>query len=112
MQRFSATARIAASLAGLMVSLLLVAHYFGLMPDERFAVMDGRRRLCESMAIHFSSLAQRGDVATMNGSLRAFASRNSNILSLAVRRASGKIIAETGDHAANWKRTSDGRSIP
>ena len=104
MKRFSTTARISLSMAGVMVSLLLFAHYLGLIPDERLAVMEGRRKLCEAMAINFSLLAESGQIQTMKRNLEAVASRDSEILTIVVRRDSGDILAQVGGPPSRPKR--------
>ena len=110
MRRFSATARIALSLACLSLSVLLVARTLGLIPDTRTAVMEGRARLCEWIAIHASLLAPTGDVRPMKAALKAVKARSDEILSIAIRRADGRLLVEVGDHAENWKPDASGCS--
>ncbi|MFM9964549.1 MAG: diguanylate cyclase [Planctomycetaceae bacterium] len=102
--------RLTFCLVSLTVSCLLLAATCGLIPDTRSAVMNGRAELCESIAINHSVLATRGDVIAMKASLKAIQERNVGIESLAVRRASGELEFEFGEHSAHWQPSEDGRS--
>jgi diguanylate cyclase (GGDEF)-like protein/putative nucleotidyltransferase with HDIG domain len=106
----SATFRIAVCLVGLSISLLLTAQLIGLLPDDRSVAMRGRAQLCESIAISFSRLAERGDFEGMRRSLEAMAKRNEDIQSIAIRRANGEFLVEVGDHRAQWKDPVGGKS--
>ncbi|MCA9079420.1 MAG: diguanylate cyclase [Planctomycetaceae bacterium] len=107
MKLFSATSRIVLSMSALCVTILLTAHLLGLVPNERDPVMIGRSRLCESIAIHFSLLAQEGNVPAMNASLHAIRARNKEIVSIGVRRVTGEILLQVGDHANHWSLVGD-----
>ena len=102
--------RLTLCLVSLMVSCLMLAATAGLIPDARNAVMKGRAALCESIAINHSVLATRGDVAAMKASLKAIHQRDVGIQSLAVRRASGVVEFEIGEHSAHWQPSTDGHS--
>ena len=110
MFRFSATLRITIGLACLAVSVMLAAGTIGLLPDPRVTTTQERGRLCEAIALHCSMLANRGDVAKMEASLAALAKRNPDILSAAVCGEGGDLLAEVGDHVAQWQKAADGRS--
>jgi diguanylate cyclase (GGDEF)-like protein/PAS domain S-box-containing protein/putative nucleotidyltransferase with HDIG domain len=101
--RISITGRICFSLACLLVSALLVADSLGLAPDKDKAVLDGRRKFCESVAINCSLLAADGDIRKIQASLEAVVARNSDIITAGLRRADNELIAQVGDHAAQWQ---------
>ncbi len=105
MYRISATIRITLGLACLAVSVLLAAGTVGLLPDTRAATMNGRRSLCESIALNCSLLASRGEVPNIEASLHALTKRNPDILSAAVRSGGGELLAEVGDHVTHWRGT-------
>src|SRR2546426_10456769 len=100
MIRISATVRITIGLTCLTLSVLLAAQTLGIVPDPRRPALDGRRVLCEAIAINCSLFASRGELARIEASLRATVERNPEILSAAVRRANGQLFAEIGDHAS------------
>lgn len=110
MKSLTVTFRIALSLMGLTVGVFLSAHALGLVPDEEAAVMRGRSALCESLAISFSTMVQKGDTAAMERSLEAIRQRNESIVSAGIRRTNGEFLAQLGDHAKHWQDPPEGRS--
>ena len=92
------TLRIALGLVWLTVSLVLAAKALGLLPDPNEAILDGRRRLCESLAVSCSFFAQHRMFKEVEATLTATALRHPNVLSAAVRRTDGDVIVEVGDH--------------
>lgn len=110
MKRLSTPAKLTLCVVSLLGSELMVARIIGLVKDHRRIVLDGRSDLCESIAINFSLLAMRDDVSTMRTSLQAVAARNENIESLAVRKPSGELLVDVGNHHAGWMIPADGKS--
>src|SRR4051794_9931426 len=88
--------RLSLGLSSLTVSLLLAAHALGLLPDRDGAVVDGRRALCESLAITCSLAAQENDLATVRSAIRAVAERNRDVLAVAFLGPDGKVLAKAG----------------
>ena len=111
MIRISATVRIALGLLLLVSSMLLVARTIGLGPDERRAVIAGRARLCENMALNASICATREGSKGINASLEAAVAHNPDILSAAIRRPDGQLLVQVGDHQSHWNLTSESRNI-
>lgn len=109
-KKVSATFRIAISLGALSVSVLLAAHMMGMLPSEQRALMRGRSTLCESLAVNFSLMADRGDIDSMEKGLRVIKHRNPDIVSIAVRRGTDEFLAQAGDHDVHWKDPPLGRS--
>jgi signal transduction histidine kinase/FixJ family two-component response regulator/HPt (histidine-containing phosphotransfer) domain-containing protein len=95
--------RISIGLASIMLSLLLVAHALGLLPDREGAVVQGRKALCEMEAVHCALAARQGDLAGIKAELLAVMQRNSEVLSAAVRGTDGRLLVEAGDHAGHWR---------
>lgn len=111
MHRLSISARLALCVAGLTISVLLLAQTLGLLPDDRAATLRGRAQLCESLASHLSILARQGQTASLQTALQAVAKSNPDVKSLAVRqRNNGQILAEVGDHLRNWQPLAKGQS--
>jgi diguanylate cyclase (GGDEF)-like protein/PAS domain S-box-containing protein len=102
--------RAAIHLSLLTVSVLLLAHLIGWLPDFKGPLRAKRQVLCESLAIHCSLAAQRADTRTLCSIAEAIAERNPEILSFAIRNADGEIVVARGDHEAHWKPRSGGRS--
>ncbi|MCA8996103.1 MAG: diguanylate cyclase [Planctomycetaceae bacterium] len=110
MKRLSTTFRLAFCLSSLVVTALLSAHALGLLPDAHSTAVQGRVDLCEAIAIHFSELAEKSDIEGMQRTLKAIASRNEDIVSIGVRRTSGEMLIEVGDHVSGWNSTLEDRS--
>jgi len=91
----------------LLVSVLLIAMSIGLIPDRHGAVMQGRAKLCESIAIATSLLADQRDTSRLEAILQGVVRRNDDILSAALRRDSGKLLAEAGEHTAQWQGSEE-----
>jgi hypothetical protein len=102
--------RLSIGLASLTLSILFVAQALGLVPDREAAIMEGRKTLCQAMAIQCSLDAQRNDLQTVLASARLEAERNPDIVSLGVRKTSGDLVVEVGDHKANWIKLADDHS--
>lgn len=104
--------RLATGLSGLTLSLLLAAQSLGLMPDREGAIRDGRQSLCESIAIQIEQAAQFDQVEQFKNQFDLFASRNTDLLSLAVRDAKGRIVVQSGNHAEEWSNSDHTRADP
>lgn len=100
--QFTALTRISLGVVSLWGAQLLAAQWLGLVPDERDAVMAGRSRLCETIAINCSALLQQQNTDLLKASLRAVASRNADIRSIGLRRNEGDLLFSLGDHASLW----------
>jgi len=105
--RISARSRIAIGQVFLLIGVLCLAITLGLIPSDREAVMAGRGKICEEIAVFGSTFVERKDLAGLDASLRAVAERNPDILSAALRQEDGKILIQIGDHAANWADTQN-----
>ena len=110
MRQVPMTIRLTISLVSLTISGLMLAAAIGLVPDTRNVLMKGRADLCESIAINHSVLATRGDMTAMKATLDAIKRRNADILSIGVRRPSGELEFEIGEHTPNWQPPADGLS--
>ncbi len=102
--------RISAGLASITLILLLSAHGFGLVPDRRGAVEDGRKAQCDQLAVQASWAARQGNLPAFKAVLMTLKKRNGEILSAGVRAADGRLLVETGAHAHHWG--SQGRAAP
>ena len=106
MSRLSSTHRIVLGLVGLVVSVLLVAGLCGLLPNSELSTQQTRSRFSESAAVSFMALASRMDTTELQATLNRICDRNPDVLSLAVRDATGQLAIECGSHRGLWKSTS------
>ncbi|MDB5302750.1 MAG: rpfC 3 [Phycisphaerales bacterium] len=103
MNRVSARSRIAIGQVLLLVSVLWLAIALGIVPSERSAIMSGRAKLCEAIAINSSAFLEHNDVPALKAALRAVAERDSDILAARVLNKNGAVLTEIGDRAAAEK---------
>ncbi len=102
--------RMSMALASLSACMLLLLHASGAIPDATIAVLQGRKALCEAMAIYCSSAAIRDDRATIAATTRALVERNDDIASASVVKADGTVIVRAGEPEVS--RTKAFRSTP
>ena len=95
--------RVTFGLVCLLVSVLMAALFLGLIPDRENAVLDGRRALCESVAVSTSILVTHSDLNSIRVLLDDVARRNKDLLSAGLRRADGRLMLAAGDHVVRWK---------
>ena len=68
--------RITFGLVCLLLSVLLLAMVLGIVPDRYRAVLDGRKALCETVAVNGSVLVTQRDLDRLQMVLRATVERN------------------------------------
>ncbi len=103
--------RISLSLALLTLGILLSGDFlFGSRSDADQVKMETRLRICESLAIQFSSLIAVGDMSTIKLSLKNLVVRDDDVVSAALRTTDGKIQAEAGNHNVQWQNIPFDRS--
>jgi diguanylate cyclase (GGDEF)-like protein/PAS domain S-box-containing protein len=107
MQRISPTVRVSIALACLTTGILATAVVAGLVPDRFGAVLEGRKALCEQMAVQCSLAVQRGDLGLARASLVALSLRNSDLHSAGVRDKSGHLVVEVGTHPSQWDASAN-----
>ena len=75
-KKISARTRIVLGQIGLLISILMLAVAFGLVPSTRQTLIEGRTALCESIAVSTSILATRNDTTGLDAELRGVVGRN------------------------------------
>ena len=107
----SPVARISLGLVSLACCLLLTADLIlGMLPDEAAIARQIRKSSTENLAVKLAALAQTEDTDGIRRTLHAVVSENSDVLSVAMRRANGEIAAETGNHERTWVSPTDNKS--
>src|SRR5262245_33037227 len=103
--------RISLGLVSLTSCLLLVADLIlGVMPDEASVARQIRKKSAESLAVQLTALAQNEDFTTLRRTLHTVVTRDSDVLSIGVRRADGEMAAETSNHAKYWSPPPQNKS--
>ncbi len=106
---WSAPARIALGQTSILITLLLVADFFELIPDRSQAVLEGRAAMAEVAALNSSILVTRSDLRRMDADLQLMVSRHEDLLSAALVKSSGKVVSSVGDHTAVVMNPDGGR---
>ncbi len=96
MNWISTRMRISIGLTCLTLSVLLLSMLIGVLPDREKAVLEGRRTLCEAIAVNSSIMVSQQDLARLQAVLKVTAERNPDILSAALRRDDGEIARRGG----------------
>lgn len=109
--RFGPVSRISLGLVSLAAFLLLTADLLlGLVPDQSDIAKQVRKRSAEALAVQLAALVQAEHYDIMRRTLHAVISRDTEVLSIGVRRADGEVIGETGNHAKHWVAPSGNKS--
>ena len=93
-----------------------LAIALGLVPSERTAMMNGRAKFSEAIAIYGSTFVERGDFESLQSALQLIVARSGgDVLSATVKQSDGKVLIEAGDrgdlqfgHAAGRQQLRDG----
>jgi diguanylate cyclase (GGDEF)-like protein/PAS domain S-box-containing protein len=104
--------RIGIGLALFTMTLLMGVDTLGVFPDPNKAVLDMRKKTCESLAVYASLAVQREDLRAIQTTLDVLKQRNEDIVSAALRRNSGAVVAKVGDHEHHWSTTNNEVSTP
>jgi diguanylate cyclase (GGDEF)-like protein/PAS domain S-box-containing protein len=110
--RISPAARISVGLVLLTTCILLAGDVIGLTPGRQEALLEARKRFCETMAVQFAVAAHRNDLELVKTSLELIVERNEDVLSAALRKADGRVLVQVGDHQQHWQGFSADRSTP
>ena len=106
-----ASARVSLGLTSMVVSLLLAVDLvFGLLPDPGIQLRELRARISENLAVQTAARMEAGNSLALDRLLREMIQREKSVLSVAVRRSDGRIMAQAGDHANTWVASASGSS--
>ncbi len=94
--------RISFGLVMLTVAMLFASELLGLLPDTRTAELRSRRVITESLAVQLSTGLSDRHLESLKDTLRSVVERNADVLSGAVRRHDGELLAESGGHETYW----------
>lgn len=86
--------------------LLIIDLLFGVFADPEGEVMRVRKASAETMATQVAVLIESGQLKALSRMLDRIRKQNPAIRSLAVRRTEGRLLAQSGDHAAAWQATN------
>lgn len=101
--RMTPVLRLAFGLVSLAITLVLALDFFlDVVPDQIQATRELRKRVAESLGVHVALVMRDGEPARVGEALQEVLQRDRHLLSVAVRRAAGEIVAQRGDHDRHW----------
>ena len=103
--------RVSIGLCSLLIAGLLILDFiFGVMPDERALVQRLRERISEQVATQATAAMATGDPRALHRALQQIVAKDKELISVAVRRKDGQMVAQAGPHATYWIAPSAGQS--
>ena len=100
--RLGPAARVSLGLTALVIACLIVLDLFvGIFPDESL-VLQQRERSSRQIAAEVATAIGSADAAALHHTLNHAVMREKQVLSAAVRRTDGDLLAQTGGHAQSW----------
>jgi ribosomal 50S subunit-associated protein YjgA (DUF615 family) len=69
-----------------------------------------REAIVAHLAVQLAVLIRQGDEDALQRTIDAISSRDSEVLSIGIRRSSGDLYARTASHDRHWIRLTDGKS--
>jgi hypothetical protein len=100
--RLGPAARVSLGLTALVIACVLVLDIFiGIFPDESL-LREQRERSSRQIAAEAATAIASGDAGALHQMLNQAVMREKQVLSTAVRRTSGELVAQTGGHAQSW----------
>lgn len=114
MKPVSTTVRLSFGLASITMTIMFLALQIGLVPDPLRPLLEGRARLCESIAIQFTAAARYNQIKVIQTAVPQMLKRNPDILSIAVinsdQESDEKYIVKTDNHTAIWEKNPSEQS--
>ncbi|MGH8678761.1 MAG: diguanylate cyclase [Burkholderiales bacterium] len=103
--------RVSLGLSSLLVAIVLVLDIiFEVIPDQTSLLRQVRERTSENLAIVIAVVLRSDDSKPLFKILHEAIARETQILSIAVRRENGVIVAQAGDHSHHWAAAPNERS--
>ena len=109
--RLGPVARLSIGLVSVALALVLAAELIlHALPGQLAGERQMRQRYAENLAVTVAPLIEADNEALLGRILQQVVTRSGDILSTAVRRSEGTILAERGDHVLHWVAPEAGRS--
>jgi diguanylate cyclase (GGDEF)-like protein/PAS domain S-box-containing protein len=104
--------RISLGLILSVISILIVADMIGLVPDNKNAVIEGRKTLAESLTVQYSLAAQKYDYESISASMRILVDRNDDVVAAILKTSNGSTVAQAGSFSRQSDVGASGKSTP
>jgi diguanylate cyclase (GGDEF)-like protein len=104
MKRTSPLTQMTLALVAMAGALVVFADlFFGVLPDKEAQARQWRKSISETLAVQAAALLQGDDRAALERTLASVAQRVEGVRSIAVRRSSGELMLQTGEHDRIWR---------
>lgn len=103
LKKLSARFYLSLGLVSLVMSLLLLAFFFEMVPDEGRIVRENRAALAESIAAYSTALLTQEQIESLQATLSFVVERNPDLLSAGIRTVDGQLVAVIGEHDRHWQ---------
>ncbi|MGI9288586.1 MAG: diguanylate cyclase, partial [Pseudomonadales bacterium] len=103
MMRIKPATRLSLGLMMLTICILFASDMLGLMPNATTSKLEARKKLCEALAVQFSSAVNSGALTSINETIKAVVARNEDVQSAALRLTDGAVVSRAGDHDRLWR---------
>ncbi|ROS04827.1 diguanylate cyclase (GGDEF)-like protein [Sinobacterium caligoides] len=103
--------RITLGVVSLTISVILVADFIGLIPRGDREATRQRQQFVEMLAVQLSVAVARPQQEGINSLLLTAVSRNDGVLSAAMRRSDGQLLAIAGDHQRLWQEGRNSSTV-
>jgi diguanylate cyclase (GGDEF)-like protein/PAS domain S-box-containing protein len=100
---YLASLRLAVGLVCIGISTILGGQWLGLIPDPDRMTLRARADRCELVSVAAGVMLQRMEWTPLESSLQTVAQRDSELLSIGLRRADGTLRIDTGHHDYYWQ---------
>jgi diguanylate cyclase (GGDEF)-like protein/PAS domain S-box-containing protein len=102
MLKLTPAVRITLGIVALTLGLLAFADLLGFIPDSKRSVIEQRQRLSEMVSIQVAMAVKNQNFLAVQGLVWSTVERNDDVVSAAVRRRDGVLMASHGDHEQHW----------
>lgn len=110
MPSLNPVARLSLGLTALVVSFVMFLDITGVIPDRQEAFKEVRQRISENLGVQVAVSLRHGDMSELGRLLNEVRKREPDILSVALRRTDGTLVAQVGEHISHWRPPPEGRS--
>lgn len=106
MLKLSPAVRITLGIVALTLGLLIFADLLGFIPDSKRHAVEQRQKFSEMLSIQAAIALKSNNQIAVQSLLWSAVKRNENVLSAAIRRRDGVLLASEGNHKEHWNENA------
>ncbi|MFK7855677.1 MAG: diguanylate cyclase [Granulosicoccus sp.] len=105
--------RISLGIVAMTASMIFAADWIlGIFPDPNVSALEERQDLSEALGMQFSGLIIENKVAEIRLAMDEVVKHTPDLMSVGLNKASGEVVAATGNHTTLWDESKATRSTP